>query len=84
MSPMMSTARATSSLQHLGVEGRLLARGIGVEVPAHILDLARRWPPLSRRRAVPLKAMCSRKWLDAVDSSGALVPRASGDIGADR
>src|SRR3546814_19597250 len=25
--------------QHLGVEGRLLARGIGVEMPAHRLDL---------------------------------------------
>ena len=57
MSASKSIASGTCLLQHLGVIGGVLARGIGVEVAADILDLGRD----RERRAplVPLNAMCS-------------------------
>ena len=57
--------------QDLGVIGRLLARGIGVEMAAHRLDLlgdgAR-----AERRSVPLKAICSSRWETPLISAGSL------------
>jgi hypothetical protein len=46
-------------LQHAGVIGGHLARGVGVDIAAHILDLL--GDLQGAARLVPLKAMCSRK-----------------------
>jgi hypothetical protein len=54
-------APAARLLQHARVIGRDLARGVGVDIAAHILDLLGDLQG-ALRRAVPLKAMCSRKW----------------------
>ncbi len=68
-------------LQHLGVISRALARGIGVEVAAHRLDLLGDGP-----RAAPLGALerhVLEKMGDAVDL-GRLVPRPDIDPDAER
>ena len=67
-------------LQHLGVEGGILAGGIGVEVPADILDL-----PRDGSRVPPRRALEGHVFEEVGDTvlRRCLVPRAGMDIGAD-
>ena len=54
--------------QHAGVVGGVLARGVGVELAADVLDrLGDRRAPSAG--AVPLKAMCSSMWATPLTSA---------------
>ena len=80
MSPSMSSASGTSCFQDAGMEGGLLAAGIGIEMPptASISSAMAR----ALRAVVPLKAICSSMWEMPI-WCGCLVAAAGVDPDAD-